>query len=87
MGHQVGDIALDRSTDHNSMLSEGRGAAAEIDTWLTHVPTRLPSAGGIKSRVTVSLVHDPPSGLNSLQIFANPPSKLAHELRTVEVRA
>lgn len=40
-------------------INEGRGAAAEIDTWLTHVPTRLPSAGGIKTRVFTS----PPSKL------------------------
>lgn len=31
--------------------SEGRGAAAEVDAWLSGV-TRLPSAGGIKTRVS-----------------------------------
>jgi hypothetical protein len=31
--------------------SEGRGAAAEVDAWLSAGNTRLPSAGGIKTRV------------------------------------
>ena len=33
------------------VLSEGRGCAAEVDAWLTDGSTRLPSAGGIKTRV------------------------------------
>lgn len=32
------------------IVSEGRGAAAEVDAWLAG-STRLPSAGGIKPRV------------------------------------
>ena len=31
--------------------SEGRGAAAEVDRWLSGGASRLPSAGGIKTRV------------------------------------
>jgi len=40
-------------------INEGRGAAAEIDGWLTDGTTRLPSAGGIKDRVFKA----PPSDL------------------------
>jgi len=39
-------------------INEGRGAAAEVDAWLSGA-TRLPSAGGIKTRVFVP----PPSKL------------------------
>ena len=35
----------------DSRCSEGRGAAAEVDAWLMGGNTRLPRAGGIKSRV------------------------------------
>lgn len=35
-----------------SRHSEGRGAAAEVDAWLSSGLTRLPSAGGIKARVS-----------------------------------
>ncbi|KDR81473.1 hypothetical protein GALMADRAFT_152334 [Galerina marginata CBS 339.88] len=31
-------------------INEGRGAAAEVDSWLSGGSTRLPSAGGIKTR-------------------------------------
>jgi len=31
--------------------SEGRGAAAEVDRWLSGGSSRLPSVGGIKTRV------------------------------------
>jgi len=31
-------------------INEGRGAAAEVDAWLSSGLTRLPSAGGIKAR-------------------------------------
>ncbi|PPQ78537.1 hypothetical protein CVT25_011809 [Psilocybe cyanescens] len=31
-------------------INEGRGAAAEVDNWLTGGSSRLPSAGGIKTR-------------------------------------
>jgi glutamate synthase (NADPH/NADH) len=41
-------------------INEGRGAAAEVDTWLQS-STRLPSAGGIKTRVFVP----PPSTLDN----------------------
>jgi len=41
-------------------INEGRGAAAEVDMWLQS-STRLPSAGGIKTRVLVP----PPSTLTS----------------------
>jgi len=40
-------------------INEGRGAAAEVDAWLNHGETRLPSAGGIKTRTFVP----PPSNL------------------------
>lgn len=40
-------------------ISEGRGAAAEIDSWLTDGTTRLPYVGGIKDRVYKA----PPSDL------------------------
>ncbi|KAJ7184267.1 NADPH-dependent glutamate synthase [Mycena filopes] len=40
-------------------INEGRGAAAEVDSWLSSGSTRLPSAGGIKTRVFVP----PPSKL------------------------
>lgn len=36
-------------------FSEGRGAAAEVDAWLSNGSTRLPSAGGIKARVSICL--------------------------------
>lgn len=35
-------------------INEGRGAAAEVDSWLM-AGTRLPSAGGIKTRVSTLL--------------------------------
>ena len=35
------------------IISEGRGAAAEVDAWLMHGVTRLPAAGGIKKRVFI----------------------------------
>lgn len=38
--------------------SEGRGAAAEVDEWLMGGSTRLPIAGGIKTRV--SSFYSPP---------------------------
>lgn len=34
--------------------SEGRGAAAEVDRWLSGGASRLPSTGGIKTRVSHS---------------------------------
>ena len=34
-------------------ISEGRGAAAEVDSWLSGGESRLPSSGGIKTRVRV----------------------------------
>lgn len=34
-------------------FSEGRGAAAEVDAWLSNGSTRLPSTGGIKARASV----------------------------------
>lgn len=38
------------------IFSEGRGAAAEVDAWLNSGSTRLPSAGGIKTRVSPDIV-------------------------------
>jgi glutamate synthase (NADPH/NADH) len=35
-------------------INEGRGAAAEVDAWLSGGLTRLPAAGGIKTRVFAS---------------------------------
>lgn len=35
-------------------FSEGRGAAAEVDTYLQN-STRLPSAGGMKARVSITI--------------------------------
>ncbi|KAF9239590.1 NADPH-dependent glutamate synthase [Melanogaster broomeanus] len=43
-------------------INEGRGAAAEVDAWLSNGSTRLPSSGGIKSR---TFMH-PPSKLSKL---------------------
>ncbi|KAJ8517312.1 hypothetical protein ONZ45_g5485 [Pleurotus djamor] len=40
-------------------INEGRGAAAEVDAWLSNGTTRLPSAGGIKARTFIP----PPSKL------------------------
>jgi len=40
-------------------INEGRGAAAEVDAWLSNGSTRLPSAGGFKTRTFVP----PPSKL------------------------
>jgi hypothetical protein len=59
------------------VFSEGRGAAAEVDAWLSAGSTRLPSAGGIKTRV----IHPAKSDLDRLnllvsQAFVPPPSKL-----------
>jgi len=34
-------------------INEGRGAAAEVDSWLSNGATRLPSAGGIKQRLFI----------------------------------
>jgi len=34
-------------------INEGRGAAAEVDAWLSNGVTRLPSAGGIKQRLFI----------------------------------
>lgn len=39
---------------HPTIFSEGRGAAAEVDAWLSQGTTRLPKAGGIKQRVSDS---------------------------------
>jgi len=33
------------------LFSEGRGAAVEVDAYLSHGNTRLPTAGGIVTRV------------------------------------
>jgi len=45
----------------NQSNSEGRGAAAEVDRWLSDGSSRLPSAGGIKTRVSlVSCFRDSP---------------------------
>ena len=40
-------------THPDLLSSEGRAAAAEVDAWLTDGSTRLPSAGGIKTRVRI----------------------------------
>ncbi|KAJ7929220.1 hypothetical protein B0H13DRAFT_940898 [Mycena leptocephala] len=45
-------------------INEGRGVAAEVDAWLSSGITRLPSAGGIKTRVFVP----PPSKLSAGQV-------------------
>ncbi|KAJ7702309.1 NADPH-dependent glutamate synthase [Mycena rosella] len=45
-------------------INEGRGAAAEVDAWLSSGATRLPSAGGIKTRVFVP----PPSTLSAAEV-------------------
>ena len=46
------------------IISEGRGAAAEVDAWLMHGVTRLPAAGGIKKRVFIP----PASNLSKSQV-------------------
>ncbi|KAF7322595.1 Glutamate synthase [Mycena chlorophos] len=43
-------------------INEGRGAAAEVDAWLSSGVTRLPTAGSIKTRVFIP----PPSKLPSV---------------------
>lgn len=59
-------------------INEGRGAAAEVDSWLM-TGTRLPSAGGIKTRVSliwfVCFVSDRLI-VNRAQAFVPPP--IAH---------
>jgi len=57
--------------------SEGRGAAAEVDAWLSQGSTRLPNAGGIKTRVRFYYldIHSCKGSLN-LQRFVPPPSQL-----------
>jgi len=57
------------------ICSEGRGAAAEVDSYLMS-NTRLPQAGGIKQRVSfrLPLRHLLPD-VNHSQSFAHPPSK------------
>ncbi|KAG2157569.1 uncharacterized protein EDB93DRAFT_1123416 [Suillus bovinus] len=48
-------------------INEGRGAAAEVDAWLSAGSTRLPSAGGIKTRTFVP----PPSNVTqTVEVFA-----------------
>ena len=42
---------IEQFTSADVLRSEGRGAAAEVDAWLMNGNTRLPSAGGIKTRV------------------------------------
>lgn len=39
-------------TQPPSVNSEGRGAAAEVDAWLSEGVTRLPFDGSIKKRVS-----------------------------------
>ncbi|KAF7984984.1 hypothetical protein HWV62_9950 [Athelia sp. TMB] len=43
-------------------INEGRGAAAEVDSWLMH-GTRLPSAGGIKTRAFLPPPISAPNGV------------------------
>jgi len=45
-------------------INEGRGAAAEVDSWLTDGTTRLPTAGGIKTRSFCP----PPSNLGKVAV-------------------
>jgi hypothetical protein len=56
------------------LFSEGRSAAAEVDAWLSDGDTRLPSAGGIRARVSVLHSKSFVSPLTLEQIFAPPPS-------------
>jgi hypothetical protein len=55
-------------------FSEGRSAAAEVDAWLSDGDTRLPSAGGIRARVSVHHSKSFVSPLTLEQVFAPPPS-------------
>ena len=50
LGNQVSSISM-RNFVTEPLYSEGRGAAAEVDSWLSSGNTRLPSIGGIKTRV------------------------------------
>ncbi|EJD05779.1 NADPH-dependent glutamate synthase [Fomitiporia mediterranea MF3/22] len=48
-------------------INEGRGAAAEVDAWLTDGSTRLPSSGGIKTR---RFVPPPVNGTHIVEVQA-----------------
>ena len=56
MGYQVStseNVRLNIKLIGYMLSSEGRGAAAEVDAWLMGGSTRLPNAGGIKTRVSL----------------------------------
>jgi hypothetical protein len=59
--------------------SEGRGAAAEVDAWLSGT-TRLPSAGGIKQRVKFLLLEPILETDKVNQVFVTPPSVLSQKV-------
>ncbi len=48
-------------------FSEGRGAAAEVDAWLSDGSTRLPFDGGIKKRVRLTVLS--PEGIGGLTVL------------------
>lgn len=58
------------------VISEGRGAAAEVDAWLSGGSTRLPKAGGIKARVSVRACFLNIISERDWQNFIPPPSTL-----------
>lgn len=75
MGYQVSTSRFERISLIPS-YSEGRGAAAEVDLWLSGT-TRLPVAGGIKNRVSSSFsLYCLGLTVKTLQVFTAPPSSL-----------
>lgn len=64
------------------MYSEGRGAAAEVDAWLSHGSTRLPTTGGIKTRVSICFNRLKLRTLTSCLAALCGPSKLPNEQYT-----
>lgn len=56
LGYKVSHMHPSLTSQLILSFSEGRGAAAEVDAWLSDGSTRLPSAGGIKTRVRISIL-------------------------------
>jgi hypothetical protein len=83
MGHQVSNSSIYRTYFEALIddLSEGRGVAAEVDAHFNSGVTRLPSTGGIKSRV--SNIENHSCVANSSNIYQScvpPPTTLPREI-------
>jgi hypothetical protein len=87
LGYQVRAAILSEVLELMGSNSEGRGAAAEVDAFLTDGSTRLPYAGGIKTRVSFHKLLGLLLSFNGLQLFVPPPSSLAEDNMSVEVAA